>query len=530
MPPRPAPLKLAPSLLATVLALLLALPAAAAEPPRTGPAGYNKALTEAVLHDAFVALRDRHLSAVRLADMSAAALAGMAALDPSAAVTRRGDMVRLMLDGRLVAAWRAPAATDALAWAQLTAGLAKAAQAAPGIRRAGQGPLLRAMFDEMTASLDPYTRYVPPEEARESRSRRQGEGGIGLRAVPAEGGALVLEVLPDSPAAHAGLSEGDRILAIDGAGTRGLSSTQLAARLAGDEDTRLVLTVRQGSSRRSLTLIRALIVPETVFAERQGSVLVLRLSGFNELTDQRLSRHVLAAAHLQGLSGIVLDLRGNRGGLLRQAVGVVDVFLAEGEVAATRGRHPEAARAYVAGGADLAGGLPLAVLIDGRTASAAEIVAAALQERGRAAVVGSVSQGKGLVQTVLRLPDDGELVVSWSRVLVPPGRPLHELGVLPALCTTLGPEAQAEQLAQLRQGLSPMAESLAALRALRAPPSRAEVARLREACPPQDLAQPGGTALQAAMMLLADQAAMATALGRAHSQPQRRAETLAGGN
>ena len=309
----------------------------------------------------------------------------------------------------------------------------------------------------------------------------------------------------------------------------GLNEAQIAARLAGEEDSRLVLNVRSRGTPRTLTLIRTLIVPETVHQHRRGTLLILKLSGFNELTDQRLSRQVLAAAQDTSITGLVLDLRGNRGGLLRQAVGVTDVFLAEGEVAATRGRHPDAGRVYVAGGSDLAAGLPLVVLVDGRTASAAEIVAAALQERGRAVVLGSVTQGKGLVQTVLRLPDDGELVLSWSRVLVPPGRPLHDLGVLPTLCTSRGAEVLALHLAQLRQASLPLAEPQATLRALRATPGRHELARLRDACPPADLAG-GGAELEAAAQLLADPAALAVALGRPPGSPRQRIESLAGGN
>jgi carboxyl-terminal processing protease len=510
--------------------LLLFVLAAAPAPARADLAPpYNQALTEAVLRDAYMALRDRYLEPVRLADLTLAALRSLASLDGSVAVDRRGEQVRLAIDDRAVAAWRAPADTDAAQWAQLAAALAGAAQAAPGVRRAGQERLLRAMFDEIGSRLDPFTRYVPPPEAREARGRRQGEGGIGIRVVPAEGGAAVIEVAPDSPAAQAGLVEGDRVYAIDGVRTRGLNEAQIAARLAGEEDTRLTLAVRSRGAPRTLTLIRALIVPETISTQRRGSVLIIRLSGFNELTDQRLSRQVLAAAQDTAITGLVLDLRGNRGGLLRQAVGVTDVFLAEGEVVATRGRHPDAARVYVAGGSDLAAGLPLVVLVDGRTASAAEIVAAALQERGRAVVLGSVTQGKGLVQTVLRLPDDGELVMSWSRVLVPPGRPLQELGVLPTLCTSRGPDVLAQQFGQLRQAAPPLAEPQATLRAIRALPGRYELARLRDACPPADLGG-GGAELDAAQALLADPAALAVALGRPPAPMRQRIESLAGGN
>lgn len=387
--------------------------------------------------------------------------------------------------------------------------------------RAGTAQVLRAMLDGATAHLDPYTRYMPPPEARAARGQRRGEGGIGVRAVPAAEGAAIIDVVPESPADHAGLAEGDRILAIDGRRLRGLSEEAIAALLAGEEDSRLVLTLRprRGGATRQVTVIRALIVPQTVSLERAGAVGVFRISAFNRLTDQHLARALLdAQAAPAGLAGIVLDLRGNRGGLLRQAVAVADLFLAEGEIAATRGRHPDAARTYVAAGTDLAAATPLVVLVDGETASAAEIVAASLQARGRAAVVGSATLGKGLVQTVIRLPDDGELVLTWSRVLVPPGVPLLGIGVLPDLCTAAGAEAAAAALAALRAGRAPAAPLLAERRALGSAPAAAAQARLRAACP----ARAGEVAdLELALALLGDPRALATALGRLGEAPGR---------
>jgi carboxyl-terminal processing protease len=127
------------------------------------------------------------------------------------------------------------------------------------------------------------------------------------------------------------------------------------------------------------------------------------------------------------------------------------------------------------------------VLVDGRSASAAEIVAAALGERGRAVVVGSATTGKGLIQAVVPLPNGGELLVTWSQVLGPGGWPIQGVGVLPAVCTSLGAEALAEDLARLRRGEAPGGAAVARLRALRPPPSSAaEIADLRASCPPAE--------------------------------------------
>jgi carboxyl-terminal processing protease len=488
-------------------------PAAAAAAPAAPPpaAAFSRAETEAVLREAFTAIAERYLHPVALPDLAAAALGELARLEPSLALARDGREWRLAAAGQPLGAMRAPGPADAAGWAALVATLAAGAQATQGLRGTGQPAQMAALMEGVAARLDPYSRYVPAPEARAAQHRRRGQGGIGVRAIPAADGAAIIEVIPESPADHAGLAEGDRIVAINGVRTRGLGEDALAARLAGEEDTRLVLAVRPLRARevRQVALIRSLVVPLSVRAERRGAVSVFRLSTFNRLTDQHLARAILEAQAQAPLTGIVLDLRGNRGGLLRQAVAVADLFLAQGEIAATRGRHADAARTYVADGADLTGGLPLVVLVDGLTASAAEIVAASLAARGRAAVLGSASMGKGLVQTVVRLPDQGELVLTWSRVLVPPGRPLQGFGVVPVLCTADGIEAALQGLASLRAGAGGT------------PGARA-------GCPPRD----GGPAdLDAALALLADAAALAAALGApppAAAAPPRPGDSLAG--
>ena len=182
----------------------------------------------------------------------------------------------------------------------------------------------------------------------------------------------------------------------------------------------------------------------------------------------------------------MLDLRGNRGGLLAQAVAVADAFLIEGEVARTVGRHPDARRIYLAGGRDLAQGRPVVVLVDGRSASAAEIVAMALAERRRAVVVGSTTMGKGLIQIIALLPNGAEILISWSQVVAPSGWPIQGLGVLPSLCTSLGPDALSTGLARLQIGEAPMAAALTRHQAARAPVLASESAALRGTCPPAE--------------------------------------------
>jgi carboxyl-terminal processing protease len=275
------------------------------------------------------------------------------------------------------------------------------------------------------------------------------------------------------------------VLAIDGEPTEGEELERLTARLAGPEQTGVVLTLRRrGEPPREVEIVRALIPPRTVTAERRGDLLLLRVSGFAADTGARMAQALAdAAGNPHRPRGVVIDLRGNRGGLLAQAVAAAEVVIPEGVVATTAGRHPAAAHVFVAHGADLTAGLPVVVLVDGSSASAAEILAAALADQHRAVVVGSATLGKGLVQTIVQLPDGGALLISWSRVLAPLGWPLQGLGVLPQVCTSLGPAALERQLRALAHGAQPMAAALERQRGARPPLAPDEVLAIRAACP-----------------------------------------------
>jgi carboxyl-terminal processing protease len=183
---------------------------------------------------------------------------------------------------------------------------------------------------------------------------------------------------------------------------------------------------------------RAHIVPRTVTYRREGHAAYLRVSGFNQRTAPSLREAVKRAKADMGadLAGYVLDLRDNPGGLLDQAVTVADVFLAKGRVVSTHGRHPDSHQYFDAEPGGPAEERPVIVLINADSASASEIVAAALKDSGRGLVVGSTSYGKGTVQTVLRLPNDGELTLTWARFLAPAGYALSKRGVIPNVCTT----------------------------------------------------------------------------------------------
>jgi carboxyl-terminal processing protease len=342
-----------------------------------------------------------------------------------------------------------------------------------------------------------------------ARERRVGQSGLGLRVAVLRDSLAVVAVTAGGPAALAGIRTGDRLLAVEGRPLGPRDPGLAASLLEGPEGTSVSLTLSRGGRTRDVTLLREVVVPVTVTAERREEILWLRLSTFSALTERELTAALVDSFENHAPRGVVLDLRANRGGLLSQAVAVADAFLVDGEVARTAGRHPEATRRYEASGRDLAQGRPVVVLVDGRTASAAEIVAMALSERRRAAVVGSASQGKGLIQLIAPLPNEAEIMVTWSQVIAPSGWPLHGLGVLPVVCTSLGPNVLAAGLAGLTAGQAPMAAALGRQRAARPPLAAADAAALRGACPP---AEGRAADLATARALIESPAAYAAAL------------------
>jgi carboxyl-terminal processing protease len=189
----------------------------------------------------------------------------------------------------------------------------------------------------------------------------------------------------------------------------------------------------------SVKIERTHITPQTVFYRREGDFAIIELTSFNADSASSMTQAVFRARHDLGdhMRGVILDLRNNPGGLLHQAVRIADLFIESGRIISTRGRHRDSLQVFDATPGDITDGAPIAVLINGYSASAAEILAAALQDRGRAVIIGTTSYGKGTVQTVLRMPNDGELILTWARLHAPSGYAMHGLGVVPTICTSL---------------------------------------------------------------------------------------------
>jgi carboxyl-terminal processing protease len=359
-----------------------------------------------------------------------------------------GEGFGLNYDGHSIAYYSMPADGNNRDWGSLLASLTGAArQASPRLAALPEEAVEKVVFDGMTGSLDHYSRYATPKTARNQRAERDGYSGIGLTLEPAGSSFHVALLCPRGPAEQAGIRPGDELLAVDGQPTAGRPQDEIMDQLRGPVGSAVAISFRQAGSPRAreLNLHRAFVTLPTITAKRDGNVAVFRIASFNQATTQRLAEELEKARREAGghLAGIVLDLRGDPGGLLDQAVSLTDLFLKQGPIASTTGRHPASRQAFAASGHAVAPEIPIAVLVNGGSASAAEIVAAALQDHGRAVVIGSSSYGKGTVQTVLHLPNDGELILTWARLLTPSGRVLQGNGVVPTVCTSDLADAEA---------------------------------------------------------------------------------------
>ena len=298
--------------------------------------------------------------------------------------------------------------------------------------------LIEAAINGMLTSLDPNSSYMSPEDAADMRVQTRGEfGGLGIEVTQEEGFVKVVSPIDGTPADAAGIEAGDFITHVDGQSLLGLTLDQAVDMMRGPVGSEIVITVlREGTAEPfDVSIIRDTIKLTAVRTRTEGQAVVLRVTTFNDQTysnlESGLAESIKEAGGIDSISGIVLDLRNNPGGLLTQAIRVSDAFLENGEIVSTRGRNPEDGERYNATPGDLAQGKPVVVLINGGSASASEIVAGALQDHRRAVVIGTKSFGKGSVQTVMPLRGEGAMRLTTARYYTPSGRSIQALGVSP---------------------------------------------------------------------------------------------------
>src|SRR5712692_7469964 len=297
--------------------------------------------------------------------------------------------------------------------------------------------LIEGAINGMLTALDPHSNYLNSKNFNDIKVQTRGEfGGLGIEVSMESGLVKVVSPIDDTPAAHAGLKPGDLITHLNGTPVQGLTLPEAVEKMRGPINTDINLTIRrEGKEPFDVKLTRANIKIQSVRSHIEGdNIGYIRITSFNEQTDVGLNNTMknLKQQANNKLIGIVLDLRNNPGGLLDQAVAVSDAFLDKGEIVSTRGRRADDAQRYNARpGAKAASGLPIAVLINGGSASASEIVAGALQDHHRAILLGTRSFGKGSVQTIIPLAGHGAMRLTTARYYTPSGRSIQAKGIDP---------------------------------------------------------------------------------------------------
>ncbi len=296
--------------------------------------------------------------------------------------------------------------------------------------------LIRGAIDGMLASLDPHSAYLDSRDFDNLRTQTEGAyGGLGLTVTMEDGAVKVIAPTEDSPADRAGIKAGDYITHLDDVLIYGGTLDEAVDKMRGEPGTSIKVTVvRPGRDKPiEASVTREIIQIRPVKWELKGRVGVLNINTFSKVTGEGVRDGLLAIDKAAGGRplGYVIDLRSNPGGLLDQAIEVSDAFLERGEIVSQRGRQPGSIERYHARPGDLAHGLPVVVLIDAGSASAAEIVAGALQDHRRALVMGERSFGKGSVQTLLQLNDTAALRLTTARYYTPSGRSVQEGGIDP---------------------------------------------------------------------------------------------------
>ncbi|GBE43695.1 putative CtpA-like serine protease [bacterium BMS3Bbin10] len=296
--------------------------------------------------------------------------------------------------------------------------------------------LIESAINGMLAALDPHSAFLNAKNFRDMQVQTRGEfGGLGIEVTMENGIVKVVSPIDDTPAARAGLRSGDLITHLDGEQIQGLTLQQAVEKMRGQVNTPIKLTVvRKGEEEpMQIKVVREIIRINPVKARAEGDVAYIRLTTFNEQTYAELKKSVAKLNEEIGdkLKGYVIDLRNNPGGLLDQAISVSDAFLDKGAIVLTRGRNRQETQRSNARPGDLTNGKKIAVLINGGSASASEIVAGALQDLHRGTIIGTRSFGKGSVQTIIPLDGNGAIRLTTARYYTPSGRSIQAKGIDP---------------------------------------------------------------------------------------------------
>ena len=298
-----------------------------------------------------------------------------------------------------------------------------------------QTETMDAAINGVLQSLDPYSGYMSPEVFKESREETSGEfGGLGIEVTMEAGVVKVISPIDDTPAAKAGVKAGDYIVKINGQQVQGKTLMEAVNLMRGPAGSPIEITVRRVGLKKAkiIKIIREVIEVRSVISKQiQNKIGYIRLRAFNENSGSQLKNEISEIEKNKKTVGYILDLRNNPGGLLSQAVKISDFFLNDGEIVSTKGRKSRENRKFFAQKGDKINGKPLIVLINNGSASAAEIVAGALQDHKRAVLLGEATYGKGSVQSIIPLKNKGAIRLTVSKYYLPSGKSISEVGVIP---------------------------------------------------------------------------------------------------
>ena len=298
-----------------------------------------------------------------------------------------------------------------------------------------QSESMDSAINGLLQSLDPYSAYMSPEVFNEMQTETSGKfGGLGIEVSMESGVVKVISPIDDTPASKAGIKAGDYIVKINEIQVQGKSLSEAVDLMRGPVGSAIELTIRRRGERKALTfkIVREIIQIQSVKADLlEKNIGYIRLTSFNENSDTQVERQIKELEKNKNVKGYILDLRNNPGGLLSQAIKISDFFLDNGEIVSTKSRKASENRKWFAKKGDLTNGKLLIVLINYGSASASEIVAGALKDHKRAILLGENSFGKGSVQSIIPLKNDGAIRLTIAKYYLPSGKSISEVGVSP---------------------------------------------------------------------------------------------------
>ena len=298
-----------------------------------------------------------------------------------------------------------------------------------------QSKSMDSAINGLLQSLDPYSSYMSPEIFKEMQTETSGEfGGLGIEVGMESGVVKVISPIDDTPASRSGIKAGDYIVKINDTQVQGKSLTEAVELMRGPVGSSIELTVRRQGAKKALTfnIVREIIQIKSVKADLlEKNIGYIRLTSFNENSSRQIKKEIGKLKKNNNLKAYILDLRNNPGGLLSQAIKISDFFLENGEIVSTKGRKASENRRWFAKQGDLTDGKTLIVLINYGSASASEIVAGALKDHKRAILLGDNSYGKGSVQSIIPLKNDGAIRLTIAKYYLPSGKSISEVGVSP---------------------------------------------------------------------------------------------------